>query len=130
MPNDDEILIPGFTKPESVVHDTAQDVYFVSNVGAGSPSALDKNGFISRVSPDGTIAALKAIDGLNGPKGLWISEDKLYVADINTLRIFHRVTGQPIATFDIAEQLRAETAKTVVPQRRRREKGWNGDPLR
>jgi sugar lactone lactonase YvrE len=106
-------LIPGFTKPESVVHDTAQDVYFVSNVGAGSPSALDKNGFISRVSPDGTIAALKAIDGLNGPKGLWISEDKLYVADINTLRIFHRVTGQPIATFDIAEQLRPKLPRPL-----------------
>jgi|KBSMisStandDraft_5_1062788.scaffolds.fasta_scaffold7982487_1 hypothetical protein len=50
MPNDavQNLRIPGFSKPESVVHDTKQDVYFVSNVGAKSPSALDGDGFISR----------------------------------------------------------------------------------
>ena len=72
MPNGDASQpqkILGFTKPESVVHDTTQDIYFVSNVGAGSPSASDQNGFISRVSPDGTLTTLKAIAGLNGRKG-------------------------------------------------------------
>jgi sugar lactone lactonase YvrE len=99
MPNDDAVQplrIPGFTKPESVVHDTTQDVYFVSNVGAKKGE-----GFISRVSPDGTITALKAITGLNGPKGLWLFEEKLYVTDINTLRIFNRFTGEPIKTITV-----------------------------
>jgi hypothetical protein len=93
------IVISGFQTPESVVHETIMDEYLVSNIGPGDPSALDHNGFISRVSPDGTILQLKWIqDGvngatLNGPKGIWLFDDALYVADIDTLRIFDRVTG-------------------------------------
>jgi len=43
--------IAGFLAPESVLHDTAQDIYFVSNIN-GSPTAKDNNGFISRVRPE------------------------------------------------------------------------------
>ena len=35
--------IAGFVTPESVLHDTAQDIYFVSNIN-GSPTAKDNNG--------------------------------------------------------------------------------------
>jgi len=73
----------------------------VSNVGPGSPGALDHNGFISRVSPNGTIVQLAWIAGLNGPKGLWLFEDGLYVADINTLRVFNRFSGASIATIPV-----------------------------
>jgi hypothetical protein len=68
----DTLTISGFSTPESVVHDTIQDVYFVSNIGPGNPGALDHNGFISRVNPNGTIIQLAWITGLNGPKGLWL----------------------------------------------------------
>jgi len=97
------IVVNGFETPESVVHDTAADVYLVSNVGAGDPGALDHNGFISRVGPDGTVLQLKWIqDGvngvtLNGPKGIAIRDNVLYVADIDTLRTFNRATGAPLA---------------------------------
>jgi hypothetical protein len=100
------ILVSGFQHPESVVHDTMLDVYLVSNVGvlppSGFPGALDHNGFISRVSPEGIILDLKWIqDGVNGvtlnsPKGIWLYRGALYVADVDTLRIFDRVTGAPI----------------------------------
>jgi len=93
----DTLTISGFSTPESVVHDTIQDVYFVSNIGPGNPGALDHNGFISRVNPDGTVIQLAWIAGLNGPKGLWLFRDRLYVADVDTLRIFDRFTGTPIA---------------------------------
>src|SRR4051794_31153942 len=76
----DRLAVAGFQHPESVVHDTMLDLYLVSNVGelppTGFPGALDHNGFISRVSPDGVIVDLKWIqDGVNGvilnsPKGL------------------------------------------------------------
>jgi hypothetical protein len=95
------IVVTGFQTPESVVHDPITDVYLVSNVGPGDAGALDHNGFISRVSPNGTILQLKWIqDGvngaiLNGPKGIWLFDDALYVADIDTLRIFDRFTGAP-----------------------------------
>ena len=52
--------IEGFLTPESVLHDTTQDIYFVSNIN-GSPTAKDNNGFISRVRPDGAVENLKFI---------------------------------------------------------------------
>lgn len=88
----------GFATPESVVHDAAADVYLVSNIN-GDPAAKDGNGFISRVTPDGTVDALKWIDGeaggftLNAPKGMAIQDGTLYVADIDCIRLFDVATG-------------------------------------
>jgi hypothetical protein len=96
------IVVSGFQTPESVLHDSDLDLYLVSNVGPGNPAAADHNGFISRVSPDGNIQELRWIqDGvrgvtLNGPKGMWLHGRELYVADVDTLRIFNRFSGVPI----------------------------------
>jgi len=102
----DRVAVAGFTHPGSVVHDTMLDLYLVSNVGelppTGFPGALDHNGFISRVSPDGVIVDLKWIqDGINGvtlnsPKGIYLYRRELYVADVDTLRVFDRFTGYPL----------------------------------
>src|SRR5205823_12405155 len=93
-------VLSGFINPESVIHDPQTDVYLVSNVG-GSPVTVN-HGFISRVSPEGTVLDLRWIqDGVNGvtlhgPKGLFLHRNELYVADVDTLRIFNRNTGAPI----------------------------------
>jgi hypothetical protein len=90
----------GFATPESVLHDAAADVYLVSNIN-GTPLDADGNGFISRLSPDGEVIDLKWIDGadagttLNAPKGMAISGDRLYVADIDCIRMFNQATGSP-----------------------------------
>lgn len=90
----------GFATPESVLHDTAADVYLVSNIN-GSPLDKDGNGFISRVSPNGEVLDLKWIDGadagttLNAPKGMAISGGQLYVTDIDCIRMFNQTTGAP-----------------------------------
>lgn len=92
------LTIAGFSTPESVLHDSVQDIYFVSNIG-GSPTAKDNNGFISRVRPDGAIENLKFIEGnragvtLNAPKGLAVLGDTLWVADIDVARAFNARTG-------------------------------------
>ncbi|MGH7500245.1 MAG: SMP-30/gluconolactonase/LRE family protein [Longimicrobiales bacterium] len=89
----------GFMTPESVLMDTVADVYLVSNIN-GSPGAEDDNGFISRVTPDGAVENLQWIDGasgtftLNAPKGMAISGDTLFVADITCLRLFDRMSGE------------------------------------
>lgn len=96
----------GFETPESVLYDTVDDVYFVSNIN-GAPLDSDDNGFISRVNPDGTVTELKWIDGdseevnLSAPKGMAILGDELYVADINVVRVFNRTNGEPIRSIDI-----------------------------
>ena len=102
---DSRIVVSGFISPETVVHDTITDVYLVSNVG-GPPVFLNQ-GFISRVSPQGNVLELRWIqDGVNGvtlhgPKGLAFYGDELYVADVDTLRIFNRFTGAPIRNIPV-----------------------------
>jgi len=93
----------GLQTPESVLYDPQADVYLVSNIN-GSPVEKDDNGFISRVSPEGTVVALKWIDGaaagvtLHAPKGLGLRGDTLFVADIDEVRLFHRATGAPLGS--------------------------------
>jgi hypothetical protein len=83
-----------------VVHDVVADVYLVSNVD-GEPLERDGNGFISRLSPDGRVRELRWIDGtlpdvdLHAPKGMAIRGDTLYVADLDCVRLFHRIAGEP-----------------------------------
>lgn len=90
----------GLSTPESVLYDAQNDVYLVSNIN-GNPSAADGNGFISRLSPDGSVLDLKWIDGeaegvaLNAPKGMAISGGILYVSDITDVRLFDANTGAP-----------------------------------
>ena len=98
--------VEGFLTPESVKHDPAQDVYFVSNIN-GAPGAKDDNGFISRLKPDGTIETLKFIAGgangvtLHAPKGMALVADTLWVTDIDAVRGFNAKTGAPVATVDL-----------------------------
>jgi sugar lactone lactonase YvrE len=90
----------GLETPESVLFDDVNDVYIVSNVH-GKPLEADNNGFLSKLSPDGKVETLKWIEGgknkvtLNAPKGLAIVGDMLYVADLDTVRMFDRKTGAP-----------------------------------
>jgi len=97
----------GFATPESILCDHQSDVYLVSNIN-GKPDDKDDNGFISKLSPDGEIIEQKWIDGesaevsLNAPKGMAIHGEDLFVADIDTLRIFDRQTGSPKEQIEIS----------------------------
>ncbi|XAH25858.1 hypothetical protein AAFF27_11980 [Xylophilus sp. GW821-FHT01B05] len=90
----------GFAAPESIVHDTVADVYYVSNINGGI-ATKDGNGFISQIAPDGKVLALKWADGatagttLHAPKGLAIAGRTLYAADIDTVYMFDLATGAP-----------------------------------
>ncbi len=64
--------------PECVYYDAANKVLYVSNM---NKDKVDGDGFISKVSLDGKILALKWISGLNDPKGMFIYNNKLFVAD-------------------------------------------------
>lgn len=98
----------GFTQPEAVRYDPDQDVYFVSNWGTGDTDAKDNNGFISRMTPDGTVERLQFIAGgaggatLHSPRGMTIVGDTLWVVDADAVRAFDRRTGAPLATADFS----------------------------
>jgi len=101
--------IDGFKTPESVKWDASSGNWFVSNIN-GSPLAKDGNGFISRLTKDGVVDSLHFITGgkngvtLNGPKGIAIIGDTLFVADIDVIRAFNKTTGAPIHSWDVSKQ--------------------------
>jgi len=76
--------LDGFQAPESALFDSDRNVLYVSNV-AGEANAKDGVGFISKVSPEGKMQEAEWIKGLNAPKGLVMSGDKLYVSDVDQL---------------------------------------------
>ncbi|WP_299551023.1 hypothetical protein [Seonamhaeicola sp.] len=72
------------TTCEAVLYDKSSQTIYVSNIN-NSPWEKDGNGFISTISLKGDITNLKWIEGLSAPKGLGISNGKLYVNDIDDL---------------------------------------------
>jgi hypothetical protein len=96
----------GLATPESVLYDEKNDMYLVSNIN-GSPDGKDNNGFISKIGPDGSIVALKWIEGgqnkveLNAPKGMAFRDNLLFVTDINCVRMFDRMSGESKGKIDI-----------------------------
>jgi DNA-binding beta-propeller fold protein YncE len=100
------LVYEGFAAPERVLYDAARDRYLVSNVN-GAAVDRDGNGFISVLSPDGTVTELHWITGgqsgvaLDAPKGLALLDDVLYVADIDVVRRFDADTGEPLAEIPV-----------------------------
>lgn len=103
------MVVGGLKVPESALHDAEQDVYFISVVN-GPSAEKDNNGSIARVHPmTGQVDTAWVTAGrggavLNGPKGLALTGDTLWVADIDAVRAFHRRTGAPLASIDLRGQ--------------------------
>jgi hypothetical protein len=101
-------LVEGFSGPESVRYDEEADVYFVGNFN-GEAGALDNNGFISRISPDGAVEELHFIAGgqngvtLHSVRGMTIVGDTLWACDADAVRGFDRNTGAPVAEISFTD---------------------------
>ncbi len=101
-----ETIVSGFSFPESAIYDPFTDRYIVSNTG-NAPGAPAAPGHISALQPNGQVINYKWIDGanssttLNDPLGMAVYAGKLYVADIDYLRVFSVYTGQSIANIHI-----------------------------
>ena len=95
----------GMDTPESVKYDEALDVFFVSNI-VGNPSNKDGQGFIAMVRADSTNVMKKLVESgkavtLNAPKGLAITGDTLWVADIDVVHAINKKTGALVANIPI-----------------------------
>jgi sugar lactone lactonase YvrE len=93
-----------FKVPESVCYDPGTNILYVSNIN-GKPTEKDGNGFLTRMSPDGTILKQVWVTGLNAPKGMGIYNGKLYVTDID------RVVEIDIAAGKISQVYKFSGAK-------------------
>lgn len=98
--------ITGLSTPESALYDAVRDVWYITNID-GVPNDLDNNGYISKVSGDLASVDTFFISGgsagttLNGPKGMALLGDTLWVADINAVRGFNVVTGMEVAVVNV-----------------------------
>ena len=89
----------GFKRPESVVFDAERKTFYLSNID-GAPTDKDGKGYISKLSPDGKVTEAEWVTGLNGPKGLGLSGDRLYVADNDRLVVIDVGKGAVAQTYD------------------------------
>ncbi len=82
-----------FENPESALWNAAEESYFVSNV-AGESDAADGVGWIAKLDSEGEPVDARWVKGLNAPKGMALSGDNLYVADLTELLEIDGATGE------------------------------------
>jgi hypothetical protein len=99
-------VLTGFDLPETFEYDSVHDVYYVSNM-VGLVTDKDNNGFISRIDPRQPDHQVPFIVGgrdgvtLHGPKGMAVHGHSLWVADIDTIRVFETRSGKPVREIDL-----------------------------
>ncbi len=71
-------------RPESVIYHPGTQLLYVSNINGGG---VEKNnrGYITTVNLEGQVIKSYWLAGLNAPKGLALSGNTLYIADIDEL---------------------------------------------
>ncbi|TXK50541.1 ATP-binding protein [Pontibacter qinzhouensis] len=72
------------TTAESTLYDRAANIIYVSNI-SGNSAEKNGKGFIATMKPDGSVAELNWLTGLNAPKGMAMLNGRLYVTDIDVL---------------------------------------------
>ena len=82
-----------FTGSESTLYDAETGVIYVSN-GNTASGEKDNDGFISTLNTDGTTRELKWVEGgLDAPKGMALLNGKLYLTDIDAIKIIDVATA-------------------------------------
>ena len=94
-----EKTVTGFGHVESVAYDPAGQVFYTSDFGPDlKPADKDGKGKITKVSIDGKILEDGFLPAkgqtLNKPKGIWISSNRMWVTDIDSVWVFDLKTKE------------------------------------
>lgn len=84
--------VNGLTHCESVVYDKNKNILYASVIGNREAG----DGSIASVSLDGKVIDTAFVKGLNDPKGIAITNDRLYVSDVTVLVEADLNTGEVI----------------------------------
>ena len=95
-------LSEGVQSPESAYFDEASGFLFVSQIGSGGATGKDGDGYLSKLTPDGKVVALKWITGLNAPKGQRSHKGRLWVSDIDRLVEIDMAAGKVVAEIPVS----------------------------
>lgn len=90
----------GMDVPESVKYDANSQFLYVSNI-SGQPTEKNGKGFISKLDVKGKMLKRDWATGFDAPKGMGIHNGKLYVTDIDKLKIVDLATGTIINTYPV-----------------------------
>ena len=94
--------IEGLDGPESALYDSKRNVVYVSNVN-GSPTEKNGQGYIAKLSPEGSLVEKTWVGDLDAPKGMALVGSTLYVSDIDRLVAIDVEAGKVSATYPVAE---------------------------
>ncbi|NKB81166.1 MAG: hypothetical protein GKS05_04615 [Nitrospirales bacterium] len=92
--------------PQGFIADPSRQQYFIANAN-GEPGERDNNGFITKLKQGGEVSELHFIQGgrnkavLHSPYGMAIIEDILFVADLDAVKGFDAITGEPLITISL-----------------------------
>ena len=86
---------------ESVLYDAESGLLYVSVIEGQDPQEKDGKGSIALLTKDGDLLNRRWITGLNAPKGMAISEGKLYVTDIDALLEIDLSTAKVIKSYPV-----------------------------
>lgn len=108
QPPPDGHTIEGLSHPESVAFAPDGAAAYAANIGDTlAPLAKDGDGFIARLSPDGTIETRRFVPApgseatLHAPKGTVVLNGHLYTADVDRVVGFDRATRAQTADIDL-----------------------------
>lgn len=89
------------TGAESTLYNPGNNTIYVS-CGNTNPTEKDGDGFIALLSPEGKITKKDWVTGLNAPKGMAILNGKLYVTDIDEVKVIDLESAKVVQTIPVA----------------------------
>lgn len=92
--------------PEAVRFDEKTNSFYISNFNGGGNDA-DANGFITKVDANGTLVDMEYMTGtdsypLHAPRGMFIQNEQLWVADVFGVHTFDINTGTHLNFIDFS----------------------------
>jgi sugar lactone lactonase YvrE len=95
--------VSGFEFPESVWWDGDTGSFYVTNFGGSTldPNGREPDGYLSKLSGEGSMRAAKWVTGLRSPKGMRRVGDTLYVADVGQVVVIDVAAATVRSTIDL-----------------------------
>ncbi len=88
----------GLNVPESACYSSSEGVIYVSNI-VGMHNIKDGEGFLSKLNEKGEFITKEWVKGLNAPKGIGCTKNKLFVTDIDRVVEVDLVSGKVTKTY-------------------------------
>jgi len=88
----------GLDVPESACYNSSEGIIYVSNI-VGMHNIKDGEGFLSKLNAKGEYITKEWVKGLNAPKGIGCTRNKLFVTDIDQVVEVDLVSGKVTNTY-------------------------------